>query len=258
MSARGASIDHGRPVAAPRPVSAPRRRLPAIVAPFLALLFIAPAAANDDGSPADVQRYDIPAQQLGSALSRYTATSGVDFVLDERQSEGRQSSEVIGTYTPPQALHILLQGTGLVARFTSRKSAVIMPVARAHDPLPPAPNTGGIGAGNVVMLDMMRVTAPRLIGSEDPSANLRFVQRVAATIHAAILDAGLAERGAGASLRIQTRISEDGTLHDVRIARASADPKRDASIVALLEGKRLDLVPPARMRQPLLFDVAGR
>lgn len=226
----------------------------AFAVPLVALLLSAPVAANDDDRPSDVQTYNIPAQPLGSALPRYSATSGVDFLLDEPEAAGRQSSAVIGSYTPPQALHILLEGTGLAARFTSRTSAVIAPIGRA----PNAATSSRQSGGAVVTLDMMRVTAPRLIGSVEPPINLQFLHRLASGIHAAIYGANLAERGAGASLRIQTRITDDGRLYEVRIATPSADPRRDARIVALLEGRQLDLVPPKGMRQPLLFDVRGR
>lgn len=241
-----------RHVGAP-PTRRPRRGL-ALVAPVVALLLSAPASSQDNRPGADVQAYDIPAQQLDSALTRYAATSGVDFLLDEPQVANRRSSAVIGTFTPPQALHILLQGTGLVARFTSRTSAVIMPVARAGEPIASAENPGR----PVVALDMMRVTAPRLIASGRPPPNLHFISRVGAGIHDLVLAANLAERGPGGRLRIQTRIDGDGRLHDVQIARASADPQHDARIVALLEGARLDLIPPAGMGQPLLFDLVGK
>ncbi|SNS69210.1 hypothetical protein SAMN06295912_112103 [Sphingomonas laterariae] len=244
------------PTRASIPGTPPARTLRrfALAAPLAALMFAAPLAANDDPAPAPVQHYDIPAQPLGAALSRYAQTSGVDVLLDEPQAAGRRSSAVKGGYAPPQALHILLQGTGLIARFTSRRSAVIMPVEQVQRPLPPATTTGQ----TVIALDMMKVTAPRLVGSPRPDANMPFIRAMANRIRTIMVDADAVGRGANARVRVQTRIGSDGTLHDVRVVIASADRRRDARIVALLEGRRLDLTPPDGLRQPILFDLAGR
>lgn len=227
----------------------------AVAGPLALLMLASAAAANDDPAPQSaVRRYDIAAQPLDAALSRYAEVSGVDVLLDEPEAAGRRSAPVIGEFAAPQALRILLDGTGLIARFTSRNSAIIMPVEAASRPLVSARDTGG----TVIALDMMHVTAPRVIGSSRPEPDARFMMLLASGIRAQLVTADLIDRADKPRMRLQTRIREDGTLFDVRVAIPSADARRDARIVAALEGVRLDLSPPAGLRQPILFDVDGR
>ncbi|MCG2841373.1 STN domain-containing protein [Sandaracinobacter sp. RS1-74] len=235
--------------------SRPRWRA-ALALPFAAALLASPAAANDDPAPSAVHSYHIPVQPLNTALSRFAETSGVDVLVDESDAAGRRSAPVVGVFGPPQALRSMLDGTGLVARFTSRRSAVISRadrVAAADEAAPPA-----YRAGNVIVLDRMEVRATRLIGAPRQLMSGRFIADMASQIRDIMVTARVVGKGADSRMRIQTRIRPDGTLHDVRVAIASADPARDARIVALLEGARLDLAPPEGMPQPLRFDVAGR
>lgn len=220
---------------------------------LVAICLISGALAQDEPR-SQARRYDIPAQPVSHALASFAQTSGVDVLLDEPQAAGRRSSPVIGSFSPPQALTILLGGTGLVARFTSPNSAIIVPVERAGASLP---RMAGTAASMVVELDMMRVTAPRTIGGAPrTSAPPAFILAMAGQIRRHIIaDAAVAP---DARLRIQTFIRDDGTLHDVRILRSNGDGRSDGRVLRLLEGTRLDLDPPAGLRQPLMFDVAAQ
>lgn len=242
-----------------RTIRRPSGRRASLRAIFLAgpaaTLFIAfPLSANDDPQPSAVRRYDIPAMPLDAALSRYSETSGVDVLLDEPSAAGRRSAPVIGSFAAPQALVILLDGTGLTARFTSRHSAIITPAARAGRPLARTAEAGNA----VVALDMMRVTAPRLIGTRRDVPDTGFLLQMAGRIRDRLIAGDVVDRAGKPRMRLQTRIREDGTLFDVRVTVPSADRRRDARIVALLDGASIGLTPPEGLRQPLLFDVDGR
>lgn len=216
-----------------------------------------PAAAHAQAqdNPAAVRHdYDIPAERLSIALAAFSQASGIDVLLDEPQAAGRQSSAVRGRYAPPQALTLLLAGTGLVARFTSRRSAIIVPRARADAPL--APRAGD--AGPVIALDMMTVTAPRTIGGARRPADTGYLLALAGAIRRAIVAAGLIGGSERPRLRIATRIDGNGALHAVAVAVPSGDARRDGRIVALLEGRQLAPAPPAGLRQPILFDVVAQ
>lgn len=230
----------------------PWRRL-AITMPVAVLLGAMPARADDVAPQTSVQAYSIPAQPLDTGLARFSDVSGVDVLLDKADAVGRRSAPVIGIFGPPQALRQLLSGTGLVARFTSRTSAVI---TRAE--VDAVPHRPGTAESDVIVLDRMQVTAPRLIGTPRAFVSGRFIADMADQIRRIMVTAKIVDRGAAARLRIQTRIRADGTLYAVRVAIASADPVRDTRIVALLEGAHLDLAPPEGMPQPLKFDVAGQ
>lgn len=231
----------------------PLRRI-LLAGPAAALFATLPLSAKEDPQPPAVRRYDIPAMPLDAALSRYSETSGVDVLLDEPNAAGRRSAPVIGSFAAPQALVILLDGTGLVARFTSRNSAVITLASRAGAPLAHVPETGS----TVVALDMMRVTAPRLIGTRRDLPDTGFLLQLAGRIRERLISGAVIDRARKPRMRVETRIRADGVLFDVRVAVPSADASRDARIVALLEGASLGIAPPEGLRQPLLFDVDGR
>ncbi len=62
-------------------------------------------------------RFDIPPQSLSSALSSLGETSHLQILYDAALTQGLSTKGVSGTHTPKQALRILLDGTGLTARF---------------------------------------------------------------------------------------------------------------------------------------------
>lgn len=227
-------------------------------AALLALLVIARSALAADGNSQSLrQRYDIPALTLDLALARFSEISGIDVLLREPSASQWRSMPVSGDVTPAEALGTLLKGSGLVARFTSARSAVIVPVEQANDPW--IASSGRAGEARVLLnLDMIRVTAPRVIGSSRSAGDVLFAQQLATAIRQFVTEQDALEGGRGSSLRIATRITPDGTLHDVRVVVGSRDQALNAHVAALLEGTRLDLVPPQDLRQPLLFDVTGR
>lgn len=230
----------------------------ALLAVFLAGALLPPTslhAGEAPGRQTDLA-FQIPAQRLDRALSRYSEVSGVDVLLNEADVMGRQSAPLTGRHTRTQALGILLTGTGLAARFTSRTSAIIRkPGAAERDA---GAETASARKGSpLIALDMMRVTAPRLIGGARRD-DTQFIARMSVRMRQIITAAGLLKRDENTRIRLQMRIRADGTLHDVRVALPSTATVRDRQVAALLDGAALDMIPPAGLRQPLLFDVDGR
>lgn len=95
-----------------------------------ASLAMAPAANAQEGPgvsdarPEAVQsreseqlRFDIPPQALASALARFGEATNLQLLYDAALTRGLNTEGVSGTYTPEQALRVLLAGTGLTARF---------------------------------------------------------------------------------------------------------------------------------------------
>ena len=226
----------------------------------IAIIMLALAQATalaQDNSQTVRQRYDVPAMPLDMALARFSAISGIDVLLREPEAGKQRSSPVKGELSPVQALGILLRGSGLVGRFTSARSAVIVPASAAQAPWTP---TRGPDAPDqpLLSLDMMHVTAPRIIGRSGPSADETFAGHLAVAIRRAIIEEALFESGRSTELRIATRITEAGELFDVRIVRGSRDSRLDGRIAAFLEGADLGIAPPGGLRQPLIFDLSGR
>ncbi|MEL7446666.1 MAG: STN domain-containing protein, partial [Pseudomonadota bacterium] len=76
------------------------------------------ANAQDTGSQAAAnseRAYNIPAQPLQAALNAFAEASGSDLLYASDLVDGKQSSAVNGNYSAPDALRILLRGTGLAA-----------------------------------------------------------------------------------------------------------------------------------------------
>ena len=87
------------------------------------------------GVPADTtarQRFDLRAQPLPDALTEFARHAGLRVTFDAAALRGVRSSAVAGTFTVPEALRRLLDGTGVTARFRDLQTVVVGPVgARA-------------------------------------------------------------------------------------------------------------------------------
>lgn len=97
-------------------------------------VFVAPArdmVAQVHPGDATTLRFDLPAKPLAHALMAYSAVTGVEIFYNAALAEGRHSTPVTGTLTPPHALQILLQGTGLMPRPTGSASFTIVPTTGA-------------------------------------------------------------------------------------------------------------------------------
>lgn len=82
--------------------------------------------------------FDIPAQALETALEAYGGVSGRDVLYHSNLAIGRRSNAVHGRLSPDTALAILLEGTGLSARYETGGSYVLQATPPTADPpLPP-------------------------------------------------------------------------------------------------------------------------
>lgn len=75
-------------------------------------LLLAPVAAARQ----QVQRYDIPAGQLGDVLSSFARQAGVAISFDASQVAGRRSTGLQGSYGVNEGFAVLLGGQGLQAQ----------------------------------------------------------------------------------------------------------------------------------------------
>ncbi len=77
--------------------------------------------------------FNIPPQALASALSRFGETANLQLLYDAALTRGLSTEGVSGTYTPEQALRILLAGTGLTARFADSGTVTLERLAVGKD-----------------------------------------------------------------------------------------------------------------------------
>jgi iron complex outermembrane recepter protein len=97
-------------------------------------------AANDELQSGSKQRFDIPAGELESALITFSRQTGIQSMYPSDLVAGRRTRGVQGDYTPEEALHGILSGTGLQHQFSDAKTVVLQLVSRSEDigPLDPA------------------------------------------------------------------------------------------------------------------------
>ncbi len=95
-------------------------------------------------------RFDIPPQALSSALAAFGEAANLQLLYDAALTRGLSTKGISGTYTPEQALRILLMGTGLTARFTGAGTVTLARLAAGKGTvLPGVVVTATRGLGNL-------------------------------------------------------------------------------------------------------------
>ncbi|WP_347340835.1 STN domain-containing protein [Rhodopseudomonas boonkerdii] len=103
------------------------RRRGRVIRIGLVCLWCFVAATPLHAESSSLTSFHLPAQPLGAALTAYGEQSGSEGLYDTSLSNGKVSTEVNGPLDPAEALHRLLTGTGLTARFLSNKAYVLLP-----------------------------------------------------------------------------------------------------------------------------------
>lgn len=194
--------------------------------------------------------YNIPSQPLNRALAHYARVSGIDVAYESDLATGRISNPVLGAHTPQTALRVLLLGTGLSARFTGSRSAIIF---LKHEK---AASSVGVAADPLLRLDAAQVRAPLLIGKDGSLLFRHYAQTVRDAIRA-ILSREPDYQHRKFSAQVSVLIDSQGRVAAVSILRGSGDQKLDNKLNELLIGHRLSSPPPADMAQPLRFEVSA-
>jgi hypothetical protein len=71
------------------------------------------------------KNFQIPSQELSQALKAFARQSNIQVLFSPALVAKRQSNEINGEFTPTAVLGLLLDGTGLVYRYTSAEMVVI-------------------------------------------------------------------------------------------------------------------------------------
>lgn len=124
-----------------------------------ALLVCACASAQfGPGAPAAwaqerARRFDVPPQNLPSALLEFARQANVNLVLPVTPLDGVRSAPLLGVFSPDEALRRLLAGTGYTGRLSEGVIQLRVPDAR-HAPVRPS-------------AQQMQMTAPHVQLEED-------------------------------------------------------------------------------------------
>lgn len=195
-------------------------------------------------APATAQRtermLEIPSRPLAQALSDFASQTGLQMLYDAPLAAGRQSSAVSGMMSPRSGLALLLQGTGLSARFTSAGAVVIYAST----------------ASTVTLNPLTAVAAPVIGRDRSDPVFVAYADAVRRRIvdHVRTKDE-LTDVGYRVSIRVW--VSADGTPNRAEILSSSGDPERDDRFLERVMTTALP-VAPAYLPQPLRIEFSVR
>ena len=205
----------------------------------------------------DERYYTMPAQPLTQALATFARESGVDIFYETELVRGRSSAPLDGHYSAAMALRALLAGTGLEARFTSRRSAYVFAPDSSRAPSGSPISASGESAP-MLRLDMARVRTSPLIGEPNTPSFDAYTHRAVREIRA-MLNAEGGFDGPRFNVAIVVGIDPRGQVGSVRLTPESRarHPKREADIRARLVGRSLSQPPPEDFTMPLRFEISS-
>ncbi len=167
-------------------------------------------------------RFDIPAQPLDEALHAFGQQSGMAVLVDRELTARQRSMPLNGAFSARDGLRRLLEGTGLMARYSGAEAFTVQRVALpAAAPNPRA--TGG--AGNYA----------------------RTLQRA---VEQALCASALARPGHYRAA-VQVWVDARGVLAQSRLLASTGDHRRDSALVESLRALRLERPPPSALAQPV-------
>lgn len=199
--------------------------------------------------------YDIPAQDLETALLALGRQSGIDILYERDVLAGLRSASIRGDLTPQAAVARMLAGAPLTHRFTSATAVLILP-ARGTGSTTAVGNAAAATAPRLV-LDRLEVKAERVIG-QPPSPDYRpFGQLVRSTIAQRLQD-DPRTRGRAFNIRLAVAMDPHGIIRAPLVRRSSGTDRLDRSIVSVVAGTPLPEPPPVGMPQPIWLEIVAR
>lgn len=186
--------------------------------------------------------FNIPAQSLDGALAAYFRATGVQLLYDSQLTASYRSAAVKGRYTPREALRRLIDGTGLVIRYTGANAAIITkPQPGGGDSLVPL--------GRVVVREELAAEPIR------PSERLAYYSTLEYELQRRLSEDERTER-LTFTIAVELTIGPSGSLDQIRIQRGSGNRRTDAAVTTALEGATLPS-PPRGLAQPLAIVLRG-
>lgn len=191
-----------------------------------------------DGVRADeamtLRHFSIPSQPLDMALLTFSEATGIQVLYENAFTGGRYSAPVDGMMTPEAALSRLLQGTGLVSRFTVEHGFTVAPQEALRPNAPDAKASPGRGWEHFMPF----------FGSMQAGIVEKLCQRPDTYPH-------------GERLALRLWIDATGTVEAVELKDPSPNRARNQAIVAVLRGLALEIPPPGDMPQPVTVNIGG-
>lgn len=174
-------------------------------------------------------QFDIPSQPIITALEQYGAAAKRELLYDARLAPGRVSTKVEGDFPLAEALQILLQGTGLVARFATETAIVIIPSQQE-----PAASAN---ASDLAFADRQGLTLVAYYGVLQSRIRDAFCAK-------AVLQPGQYR------VAVQFWVGSAGRIARIGLLGSTGERRRDDAILAALRGMDIGAAPPAELQQP--------
>ncbi|MGE4373788.1 MAG: TonB-dependent siderophore receptor [Xanthobacter sp.] len=162
--------------------------------------------------------FNIPAQDLNSAILSFAQKAGVRVFYDTAKFRGQRSSAVSGTMTAPEALGRLLQGTGLSYRFNGPGRVTIS-----------APQAAAVGGG--VVGDSIQL-APLNVEGDGVSGYVATASRAATKTDTPLIEipqsVSVVTREELTDRNVQTLTEAVAYTPGVRTGQSGFDPRYDS------------------------------
>ncbi|MGY4317867.1 hypothetical protein ACVWW1_007194 [Bradyrhizobium sp. JR3.5] len=187
--------------------------------------------------------FNIPSQQLASALQAYGERTGVQVLYESNSATGRKSAPVEGTLTPGEALNLHLKGTDLKVQYI-RPDAITLASRAARADHPPASPL----ATADLSLGTLRVRATS--DGNDTGALRDYSESLQLDLQKA-LQKNIGSRGGSYQLVVDLWIDSSRTIQRTWLLRSTGDQSRDAAVTAALQGLTVSRTTPANASQPV-------
>lgn len=215
-----------------------------------------PAVARPAQGQVAVRDYDIPIQDLETALLKLGRQSGIDILYERDVLAGLRSAPVRGELTPQAAVARMLVNAPLVHRFTSATAVLILPARATGATTVPGSSTMAAAAPRL-MLDRLQVRAEPVIGQRPGPDYRPFGYLVRSTIARRLQD-DPRTRGRTFNVRLAVAMDPQGVIRDLLVRRGSGTDRLDRAIVSVVSGTTLPEPPPAGMPQPIWLEIIAR
>lgn len=185
--------------------------------------------------------FDIPEQPLQTALRIYSESTGQAVLFDDSLTVGRRSTGVSGLYASAEALRQLLQGTGLVAKYSSDHSFTLR-LADATDSHEPE----------------TAATADASVNDETAALIERYAGKIQKPIQLALCKSAMTRPGTY-RLALQIWVGPSGQVQDIHLLSTPDDTHGKEQYVREALDRLMLEPPPKLLPQPitLLFTQAA-
>lgn len=213
-----------------------RQCLSSMLVSMLAMMLASAVAETALAQPSSLEseiQFDIPAEPLAKALDAYSAATGREVFYDGAVGAGQRSAEVKGTFTPYNALKMLLSGTEFAVS-------------------PSGP--GGYTLLHAPEKSARAVAAARIASDRQYTRYFAIIQ---ANIRTALCRNAETRPGSDRFL-FKFWIAPSGAVQRSELTRSTGNQARDAALAEVLRSLTFDEPPPAHMPQPITMVVFPR